>query len=85
MHRREIITLLGSAPAWRLVAGEHNPALSVVALLGTESREASAERLRLFRDALAEAGHVDGRDVMMEAARSGSPRWPAISPASPPP
>ena len=71
MHRREIITLLGSAPAWRLVAGEHNPALSVVALLGTESREASAERLRLFRDALAEAGHVDGRDVMIEYYSSG--------------
>jgi len=66
MHRREIIALLGSTPAWRLVAGAQQGALPVVALLGTESLEASADRLRVFRDTLANAGYVDGRDVMVE-------------------
>lgn len=66
MNRREIITLLVATPPWRLVAGAQPPALSVVALLGTESPEASADRLRVFREALAEAGHVDGRDVTVE-------------------
>jgi putative ABC transport system substrate-binding protein len=66
MNRREIMTLLVAMPLWRIVAGAQQPALSVVALLGTESPEASADRLRVFREALAEAGHVDGRDVTVE-------------------
>jgi putative ABC transport system substrate-binding protein len=43
----------------------------VVGLLVTESLEASADRLRVFREALAEAGYVDGRDVMLEYHSSG--------------
>jgi putative ABC transport system substrate-binding protein len=66
MNRREIITLLGGTPAWRLVAGRQQPALSVVGVLGTESLEASMDRLSVFREALAEARYVDGRDVTVE-------------------
>jgi putative ABC transport system substrate-binding protein len=66
MNRREIIALLVAMPPLRLVAGAQPLAPPLVALIGTESPEASADRLRVFREALAEAGHVDGRDVTVE-------------------
>jgi putative tryptophan/tyrosine transport system substrate-binding protein len=74
MNRRDVITLLGAGAAWPLVAQAEHPALPVIGLLGTESHEASTDGLRVFREALAEAGYVDGRNVTVEY------HWPERSP-----
>jgi hypothetical protein len=88
MRRRDFITLLGGTVAgWPLAGRAQQPALAVVAVLGTELPEASADRLRVFREALAEAGYVDS-SWAMAATRPPSPRsrWPcgfAPEPRSP--
>jgi putative ABC transport system substrate-binding protein len=67
IRRREFITLLGgAATTWPLVARAQQPAMPVVGLLGSQSRELWAGRLRVFYQGLSETGYVEGRNVATE-------------------
>jgi putative tryptophan/tyrosine transport system substrate-binding protein len=66
MRRRELITLLGGAAAWPLVARAQQPALPVVGYLGGETFESSRDRIAGFYRGMADTGYVEGRNVAIE-------------------
>jgi putative tryptophan/tyrosine transport system substrate-binding protein len=67
MRRREFIALAGGATlAWPIALRAQQPAMSVIGFLSTTSSGDSAERLRVFRQALKDNGYVEGENVTIE-------------------
>jgi len=67
MKRREFITLLGGAAVtWPFAARGQQPKMSVIGYLGPGSAAASASTLAVFRQNLAGAGYVEGRNIAIE-------------------
>src|SRR5580704_14983258 len=67
MRRRDFITLLGgTAAAWPLVARAQQPKAPVIGFVSGSSPEMGAARVAAFRKGLAEAGVIDGQNVMVE-------------------
>jgi ABC-type uncharacterized transport system substrate-binding protein len=81
MRRREFIALFGGAAAAWPLAARAQQATPVIGVLGSGSTAAYTERLTLIRQALAEAGFIEGSTVVMEYRWAGGQldRLPALA------
>ena len=67
MRRRDFIKLIaGSAAAWPLAAQAQRPTIPIIGFLSANRADASPQFTAAFRDGLAAAGFVEGKDVAIE-------------------
>jgi putative ABC transport system substrate-binding protein len=66
MRRRDFIAGLGSAATWPLAAHAQQPAFPLIGFVNGGSADASADRVREFRNGLSEVGYAEGRNVTIE-------------------
>ena len=66
IRRSEFITLLGGAAAWPLAARGQQPAMPVIAVLRLGGPGLNPPNTAAFRQGLAEAGYIPGRNVRMD-------------------
>jgi ABC-type uncharacterized transport system substrate-binding protein len=66
LRRRELITLLGGAAAWPLVARAQQTAVPVVGFMSGRSAEDSTRIASAFLQGLADTGFIEGRTVKIE-------------------
>ena len=66
MRRREVITLLGGAAAWPLVARAQSAKIPTIGFVGSDSPDPYAVLLRAFRVGLKASGFVEGQNVVIE-------------------
>jgi putative ABC transport system substrate-binding protein len=80
MRRRDFITLLGGAAAWPVAARAQQPAVPVIAYLGTQFADGEIYTVPFFRG-LKEAGYVEDQNVAVEYrwAENQVDRLPALA------
>jgi putative ABC transport system substrate-binding protein len=69
MRRRAFIILIGGAATWPFSAQAQLPAMPVIGYLGAASPATGVQVMAALRRSLAEAGFVEGRNVVIE------PHW----------
>src|SRR5262245_62726956 len=81
LQRREFITLLGGAAAWRLAARAQQSAMPVVGLLQTQSSTMSTSLVEALRQGLAATGFVEGRNIAIayRSAQGDVARLPVLA------
>jgi putative ABC transport system substrate-binding protein len=81
MRRREFIAGVGSAAMCPLTARAQQRAMPIVGFLNPGSPDTGREWIAGFRQGLAEAGYVDGRNVAIEYhwARDQNDRLPVMA------
>jgi hypothetical protein len=80
MNRRAFISLIGAAAGWPLAARAQQPAMPVVGFLRNTQAASFEHILAAFRGGLADAGFVEGRNVVIEQrwAEGHNDRLPAL-------
>jgi len=81
MRRRDFITLAGGMTVWPLAARAQQATMPVVGYLSQGSAESDDVRVTALRRGLAEAGHIEGRNVTIEYrwAANQIDRLPALA------
>jgi putative ABC transport system substrate-binding protein len=85
MKRRDVLSLLGGAAVtpivWPDAARAQQPVMPAIGLLGSESLDLWASRMRAFGRGLKEAGYVEGQNVVIEYrwAEGHNDRLPALA------
>ena len=81
LKRREFIRLLGGAAAWPITARAQQAAMPVIGYLSGATFETMRDYVAAFRRGLAEAGFIEGRNVVIEYrwAENYGGRLPALA------
>jgi putative tryptophan/tyrosine transport system substrate-binding protein len=81
MRRRDFMAFIGAAAMWPPAAYAQQSSTAVIGFLASRSPEDSANVLLVFREALKQAGHVEGQGVAIEYRWAGGryDRLPALA------